>query len=119
MKILITQWSKEQLPPGTHDVRIDKVEEGKTSNGIEYFECFFSGYFGYCSSRFYITEKSLNRVISLFKACLIRVYKDECLDTVYLQGKHLKIENVGKVIDGNYIIETVAFYPSEFQVEED
>ena len=75
MKILITEAPKERLPAGKHNVRIVKIVKGTTSNGLEYFECFFENNQGTCTSRFYITEKSLFRVISIFRACNLSAEK--------------------------------------------
>ena len=111
MKILITEASKERLPAGKHNVRIVKIVKGTTSNGLEYFECFFENNQGACTSRFYITEKSLFRVISVFRACNLSAENNETVDTDDLIGKDLQIENISKVRDGSQFVETVAFFP--------
>ncbi len=109
MKILITEASKERLPAGKHNVRIVKIIKGTTSNGLEYFECFFENNQGACTSRFYITEKSMFRVVSLFRACNLSAENNQTVDTDDLIGKDLEIENISKVRDGSQFVETVAF----------
>jgi hypothetical protein len=111
MKILVKEVPEEQLPSGKHLVKIIKVEEGITINGVEYFDCFFKSYHGICSKRFFIVDHCLPLVISLFRACGLPVESNDILDTYYLYGMTLEIENIYRIIDGEISTEIVAFYP--------
>ena len=110
MKIQIKEVPEPQMPSGRHFVTISKVEEGITINGLEYFDCYFKSYYGICSKRFHIVDQCLPRVVSLFKACGIPVYSNDVLETFYLPGLTLEIENVSRIIDGEIITEIVAFH---------
>jgi hypothetical protein len=111
MKILIAETPKERLPVGVHSVKIVKIEKGTNQNRIEYFECFFENNQGVCSSRYYITEKAMYRIIALFRVCNLSAENNQTVETDDLIGKELKIENVSKLRDGNQFVDTVAVYP--------
>ena len=111
MKILITETPKERLPEGKHSVKIVKIDKGTNQNGFEYFECFYENNQGTCSSRYYITEKAMFRVIALFRACHLSAENNQTVDTDELIGKELEIENVSKLRDGSQFVDTVAVYP--------
>jgi hypothetical protein len=111
MKIIIARWPKEHLSEGLHSVKITKILNGRNQNNIEYFDCFFENNQGSCSSRYYITEKAMFRVIALFRACNLSAENNQTVDTDDLIGKELKIENVSKLRDGSQFVDTVAVYP--------
>ena len=119
MKIYIKEVPKAKLLAGKHIVDIEKIEEGSTINGLEYFDCFFKNGHGVCSSRFYNTENGLYRIVSLFRGCNIPVASEEYLLTSFLVGLTLQIENISTIVDGNYVIETVAFYPFRYIIADD
>jgi hypothetical protein len=110
MKIQVKEVPEQQLPAGRHFVRITKVEEGITINGLEYFDCYFQSCYGICSKRFHVVDQCLPRIVSLFRACGIPVYSNDVLETFYLTGLSLEIENISRIIDGEIITEIVAFH---------
>lgn len=118
MKILITTEPKGRLQVGKHYVKIVRIDQGITNNGYEYFDCHFENNQGVCESRIYVTKRSMNRVISLFKACHLSAEINETVFTDDLIGKELRIENVISVREGDQFIETVAFVGYEQYEEE-
>jgi hypothetical protein len=109
MKILITTEPKGRLQVGKHHVKIVRIDHGITDNGYEYFDCHFENHHGVCESRIYVTERSMNRIISLFKACHLSAEINETVFTDDLIGKNIMIENAFSVREGDQFIETVAF----------
>lgn len=111
MKILIKNGFKKPLPVGDHMVVISKIHTGITENGIEYFDCVFQNNEGACSSRYFITEEEMFRIIALFRACHLPAEHNKTVDTDDLIRTPLVIENLMKLRDGIQFVDTVGIFP--------
>jgi hypothetical protein len=118
MIIHIKETPKDLLKEGKHDVTISQIWEGTAPSGSDYFEPQFQNEFGYVRGRFYNTEKSMPRIIELFKVCDLKTEPNSSIDTNSLIGKRLSIIVEKKEREGRLFLDVVRFEKSMISNEE-
>jgi hypothetical protein len=109
MIIYIKETPKDLLNEGKHDVTISQIWEGTAPSGSDYFEPLFQNEHGYVRGRLYNTEKSMPRIIEIFKACGLKTEQNSSIDTNSLIGKRLCIFIEKKEREGKLFLDVVRY----------